>query len=327
MEAIMLEYVPNFQVAARTAWEIQPNEQVLIIADDTARPTLYGQVFREVIKSLGAEVSLMIIPERSLAGEEPPRSAAAAMLGADVVVRIPEKWNMVHTNARRAATDRGIRFYHVSCGPEALMRQPVTDDDIGQIARRTELIGRWLTEAEAARVTSTAGTDIRMSLKGRTATYLHPRGRPLGSSPIPGTGEATLPPVEETAEGVVVIDISIAGREGLLPSPVRWIVQKGRIVRFEGPQAIVEWLNHLASRDAGASVLCQLAIGTSHTITALPTGTNIDHGREGRIHMAFGRNDDFGGQTFSIVHVDGLFGGTTVELDGKTVIENERVLT
>jgi leucyl aminopeptidase (aminopeptidase T) len=323
----MLEYVANFRTAAQTAWGIRTAEQVLVIADDTARPTLYGQVFREVIADLGAEATLMIMPERALAGQEPPAAVAAAMLAADVVVRIPEKWNMVHTNARKAATDKGIRFYHVSCGPEALMRQPVTEDDIRQISARTERIARWLTEAETARVTSIAGTDVTMSLSGRTATCLHPMSRPLGSSPIPGTGEATLPPVEGTANGVVVIDLSIAGREGLLPSPVRWIVKDGRIVEFEGPAPVVAWLKDLASRDQGASVLCQLAIGTSHTIPSLPTGTNIDHGRAGRIHMAFGRNDDFGGQTFSIVHVDGLFGGTTVELDGRVVIDNERVLT
>ncbi|MCL5024886.1 MAG: hypothetical protein M1531_00075 [Chloroflexi bacterium] len=321
----MLEYISNFRVAAEAAWDIKPGEQVLIVVDDTARPTLYGQAFREVMNAMGAEATLVIIRERELAGQEPPPSVAAAMLGADVVIRIPEKWNMVHTNARRAVTDKGIRFFHVSCGPEPLMRQPVTADDIYQIAQRTEKLTRLLTEADQARVTSLGGTDITMSLRGRRAMGMHPRGRPLGSSPIPGTGEATLPPVEGTAEGVVVVDISIAGREGLLPSPVMWIVERGRIVDFQGPPSIVEWLRDLASRDAGASVLCQLAIGTSHTVPAVASGMNIDHGREGRIHMAFGRNDDFGGTTYSVVHVDGLFGRTSVDLDGVRIIENEKV--
>ncbi len=322
----MLEYISNFRVAAEAAWDIAPGEQVLIVADDTARPTLYGQAFREVVNSMGAEGTLVIIRERELAGQEPPAAVAAAMAAADVVIRIPEKWNMVHTNARRSATDRGIRFFHVSCGPEPLMRQSVSADDIYQIAERTEKLTRLLTEADRARVTSLGGTDITMSLRGRQALGMHPRGRPLGSSPIPGTGEATLPPVEGTAEGVVVIDISIAGREGLLPSPVKWVVEKGRIVEFQGPPTIVEWLWGLASRDEGASVLCQLAIGTSHTVPAVASGMNIDHGREGRIHMAFGRNDDFGGTTFSEVHVDGLFGGTSVELDGRLIIDNEKVV-
>ncbi len=322
----MLEYISNFRVAAEAAWDIKPGEQVLIVADDTARPVLYGQAFREVMNSIGAEATLAIIQERVLAGQEPPVVVAAAMQLADVVVRIPEKWNMVHTNARRAATDKGVRFFHVSCGPESLMKQPVSREDIYRIAETTEKLTRLLTEANVARVTSIAGTDITMSLAGRKALGMHPRGRPVGSSPIPGTGEATLPPVEGTAEGVVVVDISIAGREGLLPAPVKWIVEKGRIVEFQGPPPIVEWLQGLASQDEGAGVLCQLALGTSHTVPPVPTGSNVDHGRVGRIHMAFGRNDDFGGTTFSLVHVDGLFGGTTVDLDGQRVIENEAVV-
>jgi len=278
------------------------------------------------VNSLGAEASLLIIGERDVAGAEPPPPAAAAMLRADVVVAIPEKWNMVHTDARAAATAAGVRFLNFSVTPEEMMRQPISIADYELIARKTERLAQLLTEANEARVTSLAGTDITMSLKGRRAMGAHPMSEPWTGMGIPGIGEATLAPVEGTAEGVAVIDIALAGRNRLLREPVHMLVRGGRIADLKGPKEEVEWLRELASRDEGANVICQLAIGTSHMVPAEPIGGAIDRQREGRIHIAFGRNDDFGGTNFSRVHVDCLFGGTSVFLDGKPVIENERIL-
>jgi leucyl aminopeptidase (aminopeptidase T) len=323
---MMLEYLENFRTLATASLGIVAGEQVLVIADDAARPRLYGRVLTDVINAMGAEATLTLIRERDVAGAEPPPPVAAAMLGAHAVVSIPEKWNVLHSNARKAATAAGVRFYNFISAPEDWVRIHVTPSDYDRIVERSERLGQALTAAQEAHVTSAAGTDLRMSLAGRTGLALHLRGRPVASTGIPGTGEATIAPVEGTAEGVAVINLSIAGREGLLQAPVRWVVKKGRVVEFLGPGREVEWLRELAARDEGASVLCQLAIGTCHTIPPMPIGTGIDRQREGRIHVAFGRNDDFGGNTFSKVHIDGLFDGTGLTLDGRAIIQNERIL-
>lgn len=322
----MLQYFDNFRALAVASLEIEPGEQVLIIVEDTARPTLYGGVLREVVNSLGAEASLVVIKERDVAGAEPPPLVAAAMSHADAVVAIPEKWNMVHTDARQAATAAGVRFFNFMNAPEEWVKLPVNVSDYDLMVARATRLAELLTDATEAHVTSSAGTDIKMSLAGRTGLAGHPRGRPFAVTGIPGSGEATIAPVEGTAEGVVVVNLAIAGREGLLAEPIRWVVEKGRIVNFLGPKRDVSWLRELASRDEGAGVLCQLAVGVAHTFPPVVIGTNIDRQREGRIHVAFGRNDDFGGNTFSRVHVDGLFDGTSMSLDGQLVLENERLL-
>ncbi len=322
----MLEYLENFRTFATASLEIEPGQQVLVIVEDTARPLLYGTILRDVVNSLGAEATLAVIKEREVAGAEPPPAVAAAMSHANLVVAIPEKWNMVHTNARKAATGAGVRFCNFMNAPEEWVKLPVTAADYDLMVARADRLTQLLSDASEAHVTSSAGTDIKMSLRGRSGLSAHPRGRPVAVTGIPGSGEATIAPVEGSAEGVVVVNLSIAGREGLLTEPVQWIVEKGRIVDFRGPRGDVEWLRGLSSRDAGAAVLCQLAIGVAHTIPPVANGTSIDRQREGRIHVAFGRNDDFGGDTFSAVHVDGLFDGTSMTLDGQTVLANERLL-
>jgi len=76
---------------------------------------LYGGVLRDVVNSVGEKASLAVIKERDVAGAEPPPSVAAAMSHTQAVVAIPEKWNMVHTNALIAATAAGARFYNSLC--------------------------------------------------------------------------------------------------------------------------------------------------------------------------------------------------------------------
>ncbi len=323
----MLEYVHNFRVIAEHCIGVKAGEQILILADETARATLFGQVLRDVINSMGAEATLMIIKEREHSASEPCRAASAAMLNSDAVVHVSEKLSIGHTNARMNATAAGIRYSAIGIAPEEYFKKPVQVEDYDKIEKRTEKLAKMLTDASVARVTSLGGTDITMSLKGRTAKAVHPKSKIMGAHPIPGHGEATLAPVEGTAEGVVVVDLRIDGlAAGLLRQPVRWIVKKGRIIDFVGPADYVEWLRQTTSTDEGANVICQLAIGTSHLIPKVPTGNHFDAGKVGRVHMAFGRNNDFGGTNFSLVHVDGLFGGTTVELDGRRVVENEELL-
>ena len=46
------------------------------------------------------------------------------------------------------------------------------------------------------------------------------------------------------------------------------------------------------------------------------------YGKLGTIHIAVGRNDDIGGETFSQIHNDFLLTKTTVWLDGTCILEN-----
>jgi leucyl aminopeptidase (aminopeptidase T) len=287
---------------------------------------LYGQVWRDVINSMGTEATLMIIKGPKVSGDEPPKAVAAAMLQVDAVIRIPERWTMMHSNARKNATAAGVRYYFFKCADEEILKKPIRPEDIHRIAERTEKIAQLLTQANTAKVSSQAGTNITMSLAGRKGIALHPLGELIASPAIPGFAEATIAPVEGTAEGAIVVDLSVTAWEHPLREPIRWTVQKGRIVDLDGPKAEVERLRELLAIDKGANVIAQLAIGTSHTIPRFLVGSGLEHSIAGLVHMAFGRNDTIGGANFSQVHIDGLFGSTTVELDDVPVVKDEELL-
>jgi len=70
----------------------------------------------------------------------------------------------------------------------------------------------------------------------------------------------------------------------------------------------------------------ELGIGTSHTISKHLTGSVWEYALLGTVHIAVGRNNDIGGNTWSHIHKDILMTKPTVELDGKKILESGKLL-
>jgi leucyl aminopeptidase (aminopeptidase T) len=196
----------------------------------------------------------------------------------------------------------------------------ITSADIELIKNRTLQLSQKLTEAKRARVTSPAGTDITMSLEGRQSLAIHPLSELLGG--LPDYAEAAIAPVEGTAEGHLVIDVGFLGWDYLFKEPLRCVVKSGRVVDVSGREEDANKLRKIITSDENASNIAELGIGTSHTIPRQYRATRRDGAVSGNIHIAVGRNNDMGGQTWSGVHHDGIVDRPTVELDGAVVVRN-----
>lgn len=195
--------------------------------------------------------------------------------------------------------------------------------DYAELRRRGEALARRLSAASTARVTSAAGTDIVVSLKGRQGRsddgWLQERGA-VGNLPA---GEAYVAPVEAFGDGVIVIDGSLAGY-GLLGSPLRLAIEAGRVV--EAYAEAGEWL--LAVLDAGGEAgrsLAELGIGTNPA--AILSGNVLEDEKViGTAHLAFGANVGIGGANVAAVHIDGVLVGPTVALDDDPVLRDGQLL-
>ena len=88
-----------------------------------------------------------------------------------------------------------------------------------------------LARGKIAHVTSPAGTDVRMVIEGRKPVgWLTGVCRNRGEvSAFPG-GEVSLPPLEGTTEGRIVIE-HIMTDIGRLAQPMTWVVEKGEAVQ------------------------------------------------------------------------------------------------
>jgi leucyl aminopeptidase (aminopeptidase T) len=316
----MLDYLRGAKLLVETCAKITAGEKVLVVADDEAFPVRIGTLLIDVANSLGADGVLMIIKKRPGAATEPPHAVAVAMKSVNVVIYITNRHGMAHTDARKDATAAGVRTYQMIAVPEDYLLRDITSDDIELIKNRTLHLAQKLTAANCARVTNPAGTDITMSVKGRQALALHPLAEVVGG--LPDYAEAAIAPVEGTAEGILVIDIGVLGWEYIFKEPLRCFVKAGKVVDVQGGEEDAKRLRNIITSDENASNIAELGIGTSHTIPRIYRGTRRDGAIAGNIHIAVGRNNDIGGQTWSGVHHDGLLNRPTVELDGEVVVRD-----
>jgi hypothetical protein len=199
----------------------------------------------------------------------------------------------------------------------------LTKDDIDHVYRLGAHIQSALDGAETVRITSPGGTDLTLSLKGRVCLPIMPvpdRGSPYGLS-VPLWGEYNWAPIEDSAQGRVVIDgLTEAGKQmDVVSEPVVVFVENGRAVRVEGGKDADEFRSLFAT-DAGSNVVGELGVGGNPKAIA---GRETEKAKLGTIHIGFGGNQTYpGGLNHSVVHFDGVARDVTIEVNGRKIIAN-----
>lgn len=315
----MLELINGARSMVETCTEIKSGDSVLVIADNEGGPMWLGQIITAAVQSMGAKVISVIIPPRNLEQREPPAPVAAAMKAADAIFCISDRQDLVHTNARKEATAAGVKYYILHQFDIDDLKREFSVADIQLIKEQTESLAHRLTEANAAKVTTPSGTSVTMSLSGREAVPLHPLSQVVGT--LPDYAEVAISPVEGTAEGTIVVDLSVIGWDYLFREPLRYTVKSGKVIDISGNAQEVDRLRKIYATDENASNIAELGIGTSHIIPGGMRGTRRDAARLGTAHIGIGRNNDIGGKTWSAIHLDSLMDQVTIELDGHCVLK------
>jgi leucyl aminopeptidase (aminopeptidase T) len=208
---------------------------------------------------------------------------------------------------------------------EYLSRLNVTREDLLEVRSLTEKFAERLTGASSAQVTNRAGTDLRMSLNGRSGIALLPFGKKGAFSVVPVYAEAPIAPVEDSVEGVAVVDGTMVGEptiEGFVSEPFTVTFEKGRVVKISEGRDASRLKNLLDSVEKEARTFAELGVNSNHKIPKRLTGTRLDDAIAGHIHFGLGRNDHIGGESRAQNHLDFLVPWATLRLDGETVLED-----
>lgn len=307
------------QNAARTALEsclaLRPGESLLVVTDEPLRRIAYA--FWEEGRILGAESMLLEMAPRRAHGDEPPQLVVEAMKAADVVV-CPASKSLTHTSARRAACAEGTRVATLPGVTEEMMVRTLTTD-YEAIADRTQRVAAALDNAAEAHLTSPAGTDIRLAIKTLNAiasTGLIRNPGEFGNLP---SGEAYLSPDEGSAEGIFVVDGSMAGI-GVVKTPIRFEVHEGFVTRISGGAEARKLKALLEPYGRKAMNVAELGVGTNDA--AKISGDLLEDEKvAGTAHIALGNNISMGGTCDVPLHLDGLVRRPTLTLDGKVILE------
>jgi 2,5-dihydroxypyridine 5,6-dioxygenase len=319
-----LELIRSVRLITDVCLEVAPGENVLCLADREEHMEIMSLVAAEC-EARGAEAAVVLIPPRKHHHHEPPGPIALAMEKADIVV-VMTYGALVHTEARKKATASGVKFALMGeVTREFLTSFDLTREDLLRVRTQTEEIVQRLTSADSARLTTKAGTDLVMSLKGRKAVGLVPFSAKGTFFGVPGYAEAACPPIEDSVEGVAVVDGTMIGTEdleALVEEPFEIRFEKGRIVTISGGRDAMKLEGLLNTLEDQARTFSELGVNSNFMIPKKLRGSRLDMAVGGHAHMGLGRNDHIGGKSKAETHLDLLVTWATLRLDGELILED-----
>jgi leucyl aminopeptidase (aminopeptidase T) len=315
---------------ARTAHRViadymatKPGENVVIVVDTRTSPSI-PEMLAAAAHSVGADPTVVMMTPRAKSGMEPPAPITAAMVKADIVIAAASR-SMYHIEAKNLAKVAGARgVFNAPFEEDGWINGAMTADFL-ELRKLAEKLRDRLARGKRAHVTSPAGTDVEMVIENRKPVgWLTGVCRNRGEvSAFPG-GEVSLPPLEGTTEGRVVIE-HVMTDIGRLAQPITWIVEKGEAVRFEGGAEAVALEAHIEGVKHARNI-AELGIGIN-PMSRLSGGITEVKKKLGTAHMALGDSAaGYGGKVTSDVHLDGMILNVRIEVDGEVIAENGRIL-
>jgi len=302
------------KLAVKNCLKVNPNESVLVITDQPLRKI--GYAFWQAAKQAKAEAILLEILPRGSNGSEPPPVVAKLMKDFDVLI-IPTSKSMSHTKARREACESGARCVTLPGIRKDTMTRTL-NADYNRIAKLSHKVAKIVTGGKKAQVTTPAGTNIIMSIKGRTCRadtgLVHKKG---DFSNLPA-GEAYIAPVEGTANGIMVIDGAMTGK---VKKPIRIIVKNGFATNISGGESAKQLEKAIKPFGQSGRNIAELGIGTNHK--AKIVGNVLEDEKVlGTVHMALGDNKSMGGKVSVPSHMDGIMLKPTLWIDNRVVMKD-----
>ncbi len=302
---------------------VKPGETVLIVVDTRTSPSI-PEALAGATHAVGGDPVIAMMTPRMKSGMEPPAPIVAAMVKAKVVIAAASR-SMYHIEAKNQAKLAGARgVFNAPYEEDGWINGAMTADFL-ELRRLAERLRDRLARGKSAHVTSPAGTDVRMVIEGRKPVgWLTGVCRNPGEvSAFPG-GEVSLPPLEGTAEGRVVIE-HVMTDIGRLAAPITWIVEKGEAVRFEGGAEARALEAHIEGV-RNARNIAELGIGIN-PMSRLIGGITEVKKKLGTAHMALGDSAaGYGGKVVSDVHLDGMILDVRIAIDGEVIVEGGKVL-
>ncbi len=278
------------EIALRKCMKLKKDESCLILTDE--KKLRIANAFLKQAEKITDNVKLVQIPVGKVNGEEPPKHVAEQMEKYDVII-MPTTKSFSWTKARQNACSEGARIASMPTITEEIMERAI--DVAYENMKSTNLeMARKLGMCRTIEITSPSGTNLKLSIKNRSW-----HGLKAGIYDAPGkwgnlpAGEVFVAPVEGTANGVAVIDASMAGI-GKLEKPIAVEIKDGSAVGFTGGEEAKKLKTMLEKiNDKKAFNIAELGIGTNPR--AVVTGNVLEDEKVlGTCHIAFGNNSMFG---------------------------------
>lgn len=299
---------------------VRPGETIFVVCDAFTRAI--ANAFMLQGQELGAKASLAQIPHLNRHGVEPPAAVGEKMLAADLTISLCQN-SLAHSHARRASAASG-RFLSLPQYSLDLLSDPSIMVDYEAQAATVRRFADAFTNGSEIRVKTRSGTDLTMRVDGRVGNYCPGFVRKAGDLGSPPDIEANISPIETSAEGIAVIDGSIACPElGLLKAPVTLLLKNGRVVEVDSAlNEYVEVLTQMFGPPASRRrVLAECGVGLNPK-ARLRGVMLVDEGTLGCVHFGFGANHAVGGCNEIDFHLDFVMRDASLWVDGVSMLRD-----
>jgi leucyl aminopeptidase (aminopeptidase T) len=301
-------------------WREGGTQEIAAMAERALLARTVADIAADNLK--GCQVDFFAYPPAAQSGAEPGDEVAARMQAADVVVAITNR-SLSHTDARVQACQAGAR---VASMPGFLTRMFCPDGpmaaDSEEVACLSRAFAERLTQAKEAVIRTAAGTDLALSLEGRSGLADHGLFTQPGDFGNLPAGEAYIAPVEGSGQGRLVVpagwwrglaeDMTLTFENGLVHSVEGGGPAKERLLPLLGLAEGME-------RDNARCNLAELGIGTNPFARSVESTLEAEK-IKGTIHIAIGDNAHIGGQISADLHFDMIIPKVDLLLDGEKVI-------
>jgi leucyl aminopeptidase (aminopeptidase T) len=300
---------------------VAPGENVLILTDFQVSRSISEAIATATVLAKGIPTILNMLPSE-YPGAPLGAPVEQAVKGSEVVLMATSK-SIAHAgifsvekNNRRLISLPGIMEGSFIDGGGTV--------DLKELKAITERVAAGLQGKREFVLKSDKGTDARFLSRGKSFACYAKAPIPTGFAMFPD-GEAFVAMDEKTLEGRVVLDVYQTG-VGALREPIVFDLKKGKVVHFGGGIE-AQQLKELVEKygDENSYYFGEFALGTNPKALFIGSAGE-DKKRIGTIHMSLGDDVGIGGALKSKLHLDGVMGRPTLTVDGKTFIEDGKLL-
>jgi 2,5-dihydroxypyridine 5,6-dioxygenase len=284
------------------------------------------------VGQLGAEAYLLTGPGRAITAED--RVVLDAWRAADLVIQLARPGVPIHGREMPQVLQAGTRVLGLRQRPATLRAMCPS----AEIVERGYAAGKLVAAADELRVTSPAGTDLRLRATGRKGHVQ------VGVTDAPGmwddfgSGQVAVAPLEEATEGTYVIspgDALMTLRRHVR-SPITLTFRDGVATEVRGVGEDAELVREFLARpnDPNAYRIAHAGWGLHPGADWTNPWAQDAESLAGVATISLGANvfdtphpfRGYGGRNACAVHLDICCRDTTIAVDGQVVVERGRLV-
>ncbi len=310
------------RAAHRLVTEMRPiseGQQVLITAD-TAADQRVVQATAAAVYTVGGVPAVVTYHTLDEPMQEPPKPVAGAGANADVWINFAVSY-LLYSPAYHAAVKKGCIYVELTGMDVDMMVRTIGRVNYQPMKEMATRLYQMSQAAQTVRVTSPAGTDLRMTIDKAGDPFWEPPPEAGGYAQMLG-GQSGFMAFRESYEGLLVFDGALwpPAELGVLNTPVRLTLEKGLIKKIAGGAEAAVFERWLAGFDHPKAYLMDHACYGFNPGVTRPTGRILEDERIfGCMQFGIGATE-YG----SPAHTDGVILNPSVWLDDAQIEENGR---